>query len=70
MRDETYNAEHSFWREALDALAISLHGLERARELDTEIARMAEALERLSEERLDLWEATPDLRGVPGEGRV
>ena len=70
MSHETYHAEHRPWRQALETFAAALYGPERARELEVEIARMAEALERLSEEALDLWEAARDLRGVPGEESV
>ncbi len=67
MSHEMHHAEQRPWRQVLETFAAALYGPERARELETEIARMAEALERLSEEGLDLWEAAPDLRGVPGE---
>uniref|UniRef100_A0A831T9E4 Uncharacterized protein n=1 Tax=Thermorudis peleae TaxID=1382356 RepID=A0A831T9E4_9BACT len=67
MRDEMQRAEQRPWGQMLETFAAALYGPERARELETEIARMAEALERLSEEGLDLWDAAPDLRGVPGE---
>lgn len=67
MSHEIHHAEQRSWRQLLETFAAALYGPERARELETEILRMAEALERLSEEGLDLWDAAPDLRGVPGE---
>lgn len=67
MSHEMHQAGERTWRQALETFAAALYGPERARELEVEIARMAEALERLSEEALDLWEAAPDLRGLPGE---
>jgi hypothetical protein len=53
----------------LRATAVALSGPERAAALEEEIARMAEALDRLASEELDLREPVPDLGGVPGEER-
>lgn len=58
------------WRETLDAFAAAYLGPDRARELHEEIARTADALERLSAESLDVREDRPDLAGVPGEERA